>query len=60
LFATQILARGYTGTNPSVAEVIHRLEEFGVFQKVLLKSAKDAVVAEQPVDAFELECDYAE
>lgn len=60
LFSTQILARGYTESNPSVAEVIQRLENFGVFQKVMLKSTRDSVVAEQPVDEFELECVYVE
>jgi hypothetical protein len=60
LFSTEIIARGYTGANPSVAEVIQRLENFGVFQKVMLKSTRDSMVAEQPVDEFELECVYAE
>ena len=59
-FTTQIVARGYTGTSPTVAEVVQRLEEFGVFQSILLKSARDSIVANQQVDEFELECTYAE
>lgn len=59
-FPTHVIARGYTGSNPTVAEVIQRLEEFGVFQTILLKSARDSVVANQQVDEFELECGYAE
>lgn len=59
-FTTQIVARGYTGTSPTVAEVVQRLEEFGVFQSILLKSARDSIVASQQVDEFELECTYVE
>lgn len=60
LFSTQIIARGYTGANPSVAEVIQRLEEFGVFQTIQLRSTRDSYVAKQQVDEFELECVYVE
>jgi hypothetical protein len=59
-FTTQIIARGYTGTSPTVAEVVQRLEDFGVFQSILLKSARDSIVAGQQVDEFELECTYVE
>jgi hypothetical protein len=59
-FTTQIVARGYTGNSPTVAEVVQRLEEFGVFQSILLKSARDSIVDNQQVDEFELECTYVE
>lgn len=59
-FTTQIVARGYTGASPTVAEVVQRLEDFGVFQSILLKSARDSIVANQQVDEFELECTYVE
>ena len=59
-FTTQIVIRGYTGSNPSVAEIIHRLEEFEVFQTVNLRSTRDSVVSSQQVDEFELECKYVE
>lgn len=59
-FSTQILVRGYTATDPSVAEVIQKLDEYRVFQNVLLRSTKDASVANQQVDEFELECGYVE
>jgi hypothetical protein len=59
-FTTQIVARGYTGTSPTVAEVVQRLEEFGVFQSILLKSARDSIVDNQQVDEFEMECTYVE
>jgi hypothetical protein len=59
-FTTQIVVRGYTGTNPSVAEIIQRLEEFEVFQAVNLRSTRDSFVSSQQVDEFELECKYVE
>jgi hypothetical protein len=59
-FTTQIILRGYTGAEPSVAEVIQQLDAYGVFQNVLLRSAKDTMVANRQVDEFELECSYAE
>ena len=59
-FSTQIIVRGYASTNPSVAEVIEQLEDFGVFDQIHLKSAKEAFTEGQQVDEFELECVYAE
>lgn len=59
-FTTQIVIRGYTGSNPSVAEIIRRLEEFEVFQTVNLRSTRDSIVSNQQVDEFELECKYVE
>jgi hypothetical protein len=59
-FSTQILLRGYTANDPTVAEVIQKLDEYGVFQNVLLRSTKDAFVASHQVDEFELECGYVE
>lgn len=58
--ATQVVLRGFTGLQPTVAEVIQRLDGYGVFQNVLLRSTRDSVMAEQLVDEFELECSYAE
>ncbi|MFN7625999.1 MAG: PilN domain-containing protein, partial [Pirellula sp.] len=58
--ATQVVVRGFTGLQPTVAEVIQRLDGYGVFQNVHLRSTRDSVVAEQLVDEFELECSYAE
>lgn len=58
--STQIVLRGFTGLQPTVAEVIQRLDAYGVFQNVLLRSTRDSVLAEQMVDEFEVECSYAE
>lgn len=59
-FSTQILIRGYTANDPTVAEVIQKLDEYGVFQNILLRSTKDVFVANYNVDEFELECGYVE
>lgn len=58
--STQVVLRGYTGLQPTVAEVIQRLDGYGVFQNVLLRSTRDSIVLDQLVDEFELECSYAE
>lgn len=58
--ATQVILRGFTGLQPTVAEVTQRLDGYGVFQNVLLRSTRDSILADQVVDEFELECSYAE